>query len=88
MSLIMAIVIGGIVGWLASLLTKADAPRGILANVVAGIVGSFLAISIAGALGAPVHDAFASWIVAVLGAGLLIAILKALGVFSRLAAWR
>jgi len=88
MSLIMAIVIGGIIGWLASLLMKTDRQMGILANVVVGIIGSFLGTSIAGALGLPVHDAVASWIVAVLGAGLLIAILQALGVFSKLAAWR
>jgi uncharacterized membrane protein YeaQ/YmgE (transglycosylase-associated protein family) len=88
MSLIMTIIIGGIVGWLASILMKTNAQMGILANVVVGIVGSFLGSTIAGELGLRVNGGIESWIVAVMGAALLIAILRALGVFSRLPAWR
>ena len=88
MSVLMTIIIGGIIGWLASILMKTNAQMGILANVIVGVVGSFLGSAIAGQLGMRVHDAPGSWIVAVLGAVLLIAILRALGVFSKAPAWR
>jgi uncharacterized membrane protein YeaQ/YmgE (transglycosylase-associated protein family) len=88
MNLIIAIIIGGLVGWLASILMKTNAQMGILANVVVGIIGSFLGSSIADMLGLPAHEGLGGWIVAVLGAGLLIAVLKALGLFERKPAWR
>jgi uncharacterized membrane protein YeaQ/YmgE (transglycosylase-associated protein family) len=84
----MTIIVGGIIGWLASILMKTNAQMGILANVIVGIIGSFLGTAVAQALGMRVHDAPTSWIIAVAGAALLIAILRALGVFSRLPAWR
>lgn len=43
MNLIIWLVIGGIVGWLASIVMKRDGQQGILLNVVVGIVGAFLA---------------------------------------------
>ena len=43
MNLIIWLVIGGIVGWLASIIMKRDAQQGIILNVVVGIVGAFLA---------------------------------------------
>jgi uncharacterized membrane protein YeaQ/YmgE (transglycosylase-associated protein family) len=88
MNLIIAIIIGGLVGWLASILMKTNAQMGILANVVIGIIGSFLGSSIADMLRLPAHDGLGGWIVSVLGAGLLIAVLKALGLFQRKPAWR
>lgn len=36
------IVMGGVIGWLASLVMKRDASMGIIANIVVGIVGSFI----------------------------------------------
>jgi uncharacterized membrane protein YeaQ/YmgE (transglycosylase-associated protein family) len=42
MNLIIWLVIGGIVGWLASLIMKTDAQHGIILNVIVGIVGAFL----------------------------------------------
>jgi uncharacterized membrane protein YeaQ/YmgE (transglycosylase-associated protein family) len=88
MSLIMTIIIGGIVGWLASILMKTNAQMGILANVIVGIVGSFLGSAIAGSLGVRIQGGLESWIVAILGAALLIWILRAVGFFKRLPAWR
>ena len=86
MDLLITLIIGGIVGWIASILMKTNGQMGIAANVVVGIVGSFLGIAVANALnirhsGTPMH-----WIVVVAGAALLIAILQALGVFRRLGA--
>ncbi len=40
--LIVWLIIGGIIGWLASLVMKTDGQQGILLNIVVGIVGSFL----------------------------------------------
>ena len=84
MDLLITLIIGGIVGWIASILMKTNGQMGIVANVVVGIVGSFLGIAVANALnirhsGTPMH-----WVVVVAGAVLLIAILQALGVFRRL----
>src|SRR3546814_16859428 len=43
MNLILVIIVGGILGWLASLIMRTDAQQGILLNVVVGLVGAFLA---------------------------------------------
>jgi uncharacterized membrane protein YeaQ/YmgE (transglycosylase-associated protein family) len=42
MLFIIWIVIGGILGWLASIVMKTDAEQGMLLNIVVGIVGAFL----------------------------------------------
>ena len=79
---IVTIVVGGIVGWLASLVMKTNAQMGIIANVIVGIVGSSLGFWLAGLLGLAAYGAVAQWIVAVIGAVVLIFILKALGIFK------
>jgi uncharacterized membrane protein YeaQ/YmgE (transglycosylase-associated protein family) len=43
MGIIILLIVGGIIGWLASLIMRTDAQQGILLNVVVGIVGSVLA---------------------------------------------
>ena len=42
-TLLTIIVLGGLAGWIASLIMKTDGQMGVLANVVVGIVGAFLA---------------------------------------------
>ena len=42
MTLILALIVGGIIGWLASILMRTNAQQGILLNIVVGIVGSLL----------------------------------------------
>jgi len=42
MGLIVWLVIGGVVGWLASIVMRTDAQQGIFLNVVVGIVGAFI----------------------------------------------
>ncbi|MFN3333806.1 MAG: GlsB/YeaQ/YmgE family stress response membrane protein [Caldilinea sp.] len=37
------IILGGIIGWVASMIMRTNAQQGILMNVVVGIVGAFLA---------------------------------------------
>ena len=43
MSIILLIVIGGVVGWLASLVMRTDGQQGLFLNVVVGVVGAFVA---------------------------------------------
>ena len=42
MSFIIWLIVGGIIGWLASMIMKTDAQQGVILNIVVGIVGSFL----------------------------------------------
>lgn len=42
MTFLLWLVIGGIIGWLASLVMRTDGQQGIILNVVVGIVGAFL----------------------------------------------
>jgi uncharacterized membrane protein YeaQ/YmgE (transglycosylase-associated protein family) len=43
MNVIVWLVVGGVIGWLASMVMKTDSQQGILLNVVVGIVGSVVA---------------------------------------------
>ena len=42
MGLIVWLIIGGIVGWLASIIMRTDAQQGILLNIVVGIIGAVI----------------------------------------------
>jgi uncharacterized membrane protein YeaQ/YmgE (transglycosylase-associated protein family) len=42
MNFIIWLIVGGIVGWLASMVMKTDAQQGVILNVVVGIVGALL----------------------------------------------
>lgn len=42
MNFILWIVIGGIIGWLASMVMRTDAQQGMFLNVIVGIVGALL----------------------------------------------
>jgi uncharacterized membrane protein YeaQ/YmgE (transglycosylase-associated protein family) len=79
MHLIVSLIVGGIIGWLASIVMKTNRQMGIIANVVVGIVGSALGHWLAGVLGIAAFRGVGGLIVSVLGAMALIAILKALG---------
>ncbi|NCP15111.1 MAG: GlsB/YeaQ/YmgE family stress response membrane protein [Sphingomonadales bacterium] len=43
MNLIIIIIVGGILGWLASIVMRTDAQQGIFLNIVVGIVGALIA---------------------------------------------
>lgn len=43
MNIILILIVGGIIGWLASLVMRTDAQQGILLNIVVGVVGALLA---------------------------------------------
>jgi uncharacterized membrane protein YeaQ/YmgE (transglycosylase-associated protein family) len=36
------LIVGGIIGWLASLVMRTDAQQGVLLNIIVGIVGAFI----------------------------------------------
>ncbi len=78
MGLIVTIIVGGIIGWVAGMIMKAE-QMGILANILVGIVGSGLGHFLAGAIGLAAYGAIARFAVGVGGAVLLILILRALG---------
>ena len=42
MSIIIWLIVGGIIGWLASMIMRTDGQQGIILNIVVGIIGSFL----------------------------------------------
>jgi uncharacterized membrane protein YeaQ/YmgE (transglycosylase-associated protein family) len=42
MGFLVWLIVGGIVGWLASLIMRTDAQQGILLNIVVGIIGAFI----------------------------------------------
>ena len=42
MDFIIAIIMGGVIGWLASIVMRTDAQQGIFLNIIVGCVGSFL----------------------------------------------
>jgi uncharacterized membrane protein YeaQ/YmgE (transglycosylase-associated protein family) len=43
MGVIVWLIVGGIVGWLASIIMRTNAQQGIILNVVVGIVGALIA---------------------------------------------
>ena len=82
MNFIISLIIGGIVGWLASMIMKTNAQMGMIANVLVGVVGSSLGFWIAGVLGLAAGGPIVAWLVAIAGAAGLIALLKAVKVLA------
>ena len=80
-SFIIAIVMGGIIGWLASIVMRTDAQQGIFLNIIVGCVGSFLGRLLLGGVFGGGHlrgDAF-DWrtlVTAFIGAIILLAIVN------------
>lgn len=83
MGLIYAVIMGGIVGWLASMFMKTNAQMGIVANILVGIAGSALGFWVAGLLGLAATGGITRFLVAIAGAALLIFILQKLGMFKK-----
>ena len=83
MGLITSLIIGGLVGWLASILMKTKAQMGLIANVLVGVAGSAIGFWIAGALGLAAGGGIMRFLVAIAGAALLIVVLRALGIFKK-----
>jgi uncharacterized membrane protein YeaQ/YmgE (transglycosylase-associated protein family) len=43
MTLLLVLIVGGVIGWLASILMRTDAQQGIFLNIVVGVVGAVIA---------------------------------------------
>ena len=76
MSIIIWLIMGGIVGWLASLIMKTDAQQGIFLNVLVGIVGASLGGFLLGGSLNTGMITFRSFVVSLLGAVALLALIN------------
>ena len=74
--IIVWLVVGGVVGWLASLLMRTDAQQGIILNIVVGIVGAFIAGLIIGGGSINQDLTVESFLWSLLGAVVLLAIVN------------
>ena len=82
-NLIAWLVVGGLIGWLASVIMKTDAQQGVFLNIVVGVVGAGLAgFLISPLVGVPsINDnvfSFGSLIVSLIGAVILLGIVQLL----------
>ncbi|MCT2400190.1 GlsB/YeaQ/YmgE family stress response membrane protein [Novosphingobium mangrovi (ex Huang et al. 2023)] len=81
MTLLFILLVGGIIGWLASIVMRTDAQQGIFLNVVVGVVGSVIAGILITPLigGAPITSGsfnLMSLIASFMGAVILLAIVN------------
>ena len=74
-NIIIWLVVGGVAGWLASLVMRTDGQQGIILNIVVGIVGAVIANLI---LGSSINEGITlmSFLYSVLGAIVLLAIVN------------
>lgn len=71
------IIIGGLAGWIGSKVMGTDAQMGVLANIVVGVIGGFIGGWVLTLFGAGSGGYFWSFLTCLLGAIILLAILKA-----------
>jgi uncharacterized membrane protein YeaQ/YmgE (transglycosylase-associated protein family) len=80
MGILVWLIVGGVVGWLASIIMRTDAQQGILLNVIVGIVGALLAgFIISPLIGVgSINEGItlASFLVSLVGAVILLAIVN------------
>ncbi len=82
MNMLLWIVFGGIAGWIATIIVGADARFGIIGNIIVGIVGAFLGgwiadkMGVGGAAGAERPTSMMSFVVAIVGAIILLVLLN------------
>jgi uncharacterized membrane protein YeaQ/YmgE (transglycosylase-associated protein family) len=74
------IILGGLAGWVASMIAGTNARQGLLGNIVAGIIGGVLGGFIFGLFGGAGVTGFNLWsfLVALVGAIIVLAIWKAI----------
>lgn len=80
MGILVWLIVGGVVGWLASIIMRTDGQQGILLNVVVGIVGALLAgFVVSPMLGIGTINegiSLATFLVSLVGAVILLAIVN------------
>jgi uncharacterized membrane protein YeaQ/YmgE (transglycosylase-associated protein family) len=79
LDIVLWILFGALAGWIASKIMKTDAQMGAMANIVVGIIGAFIGGFVVRMLTGNEVDGFniGSLLVAILGAVILLAIVKA-----------
>jgi len=83
MSWIVTLIVGGVVGWLASIVMKTNAQMGIIANVLVGVIGSLIGYWAAGQLGVAATGGVVRFLIALAGAVVLIFLLRLMGFFKK-----
>ncbi len=80
MGVLLWIVFGALVGWVASLIMKTDSEQGALANILVGVAGAVIGGWVMSSIGSTGVTGFnlSSFLVALLGAIILIAIVRLL----------
>ncbi|HSH78545.1 MAG TPA: GlsB/YeaQ/YmgE family stress response membrane protein [Herpetosiphonaceae bacterium] len=80
MGIIVWLIFGGLVGWIASMIMGTNAQQGLLMNIIVGIIGAFLGGFVAQLLGFGTEGFqffdIGSWITAILGAVILLFLVK------------
>ena len=80
MGIIIWLIVGGIIGWLASMVMKTDGQQGIILNIIVGIVGAFIGgfigpmLGLGGGINAAIS--LPSILVSLVGAIILLAIVN------------
>jgi uncharacterized membrane protein YeaQ/YmgE (transglycosylase-associated protein family) len=80
MEILTWVIVGGIAGWLASMIAGTNASMGLMANIVVGVVGALIGGFIVSMFGGSGFSGFNIWslLVATLGAVILLWVIKAL----------
>ncbi len=78
-NIILWVILGGVAGWIASMIMKTDAEMGAIANIVVGIVGAVLGGFLLNLVGVTGDTGFNFWtlLVAILGAVVLLFVVGA-----------
>lgn len=73
-----ALIIGGLAGWVASMIMKTDGSMGILMNIIVGVVGAVIGNLLLPVFGVDGTTGFSVWsfIVALIGAMILLFVVK------------
>jgi uncharacterized membrane protein YeaQ/YmgE (transglycosylase-associated protein family) len=76
MNFIIMLIVGGIAGWLASMVMRTDGQQGIILNVVVGIIGGFLGGWLLPLVGVNLGGWIGYLVTALIGAIILLAIVN------------
>ena len=72
--IIVYLIVGGILGWLASIVMRTNAQQGIILNIVVGVIGSFIGGVLFG--NNLSSGGLTGWVCAFLGAVILLALVN------------
>ena len=77
MGIIIWLIVGGVCGWLASMIMRTDAQQGVFLNIIVGIVGAAIAgFLLGGGASLNQHITVESFLYSLLGAVVLLAIVN------------